>query len=137
MSSNAVQPAGPVRSRTETVLIQYVTVLSLVMMVLGLRQWAVILGILSSPGGPFEQMTAEWATITMHIAVVDVVVAVGLWNQAAWGKVLWVYAALFEITIHTVFIGTYGSDIPLVAFHGSTLVIFLLLTILVRRWAPR
>src|SRR5260221_10653256 len=104
------QPISPQRSRIDFVLTQYVIALSVVMMLLGLRQWAVILGIIPGQTGAFEGMTTAWAVVTVHMAVVDVIVAVGLWNQAAWGKALWVYAALFEVTIHTAFSGTLGTN---------------------------
>ena len=136
-SKDAMAPARPVRTRVEIVLDQYVIALSVVMMLFGLRQWAVILGIIPGAGGAFDTMTAAWAVATMHMAVVDLVAAVGLWMRVAWGKVIWVYAALFEVAIHTVFIGTFGSDLPVVAFHVATLLVFLTLTIMVRRAAPR
>ena len=134
-SKDALQPARPVRTRSEFFLVQYVIALSVVMMIFGLRQWAVILGVMSGPTGPFAEMSTAWAVVTIHMAVVNVVVAVGLWNQAAWGKVLWVYAALFEVAIHTAFINTFGSDLPVVAFHLFTLAVFGLLTLLARRHA--
>ena len=60
-------------------------------------------------------MSTAWKIATMHLAVVDLVAAVGLWMRVAWGKVVWIYAALSEIAFHTVFIGTFGSDLPIVA----------------------
>ncbi len=33
---------------------------------------------------------------------------------------LWVYAALFEVAMHTVFMGTFGADYLVVAFHVFT-----------------
>jgi hypothetical protein len=131
------QPIRPERSRIDLVLTQYVIALSVVMMLFGLRQWAVILGIMPGQTGDFETMATPWAVVTVHMAVVDVIVAVGLWNQAAWGKVLWVYAALFEVAIHTAFIGTFGTQWPVVAFHVVTLVVFGLLTLLSRRQIRR
>ena len=63
------------------------------------------------PAGPFEQMSTPWFVATMHLAVVDLVAAVGLWMRVAGGKVVWVYSALFEITLHTIFIGTFGGNL--------------------------
>ena len=48
----------------------------------------------------------------MYLAVVDLVAAVGLWMRVAWGKVLWICAAVSEIALHTVFIRPFGSDLP-------------------------
>ena len=127
--------AAPVRNRYEFVLDQYVIALSVVMMLFGLRQWAVILGVIPGGGGTFEAMSTAWKIVTMHMAVVDLVAAVGLWMRVAWGKVVWVYAALSEVVIHTVFMNAFGSDLPKVAFHFLTLLVFLVLTILARRHA--
>ena len=70
----------------------------------------------------------------MHLAVVDLVAAVGLWMRVAWGKVLWVYAALSEIALHTVFIGTFGGDLPGGRFSsGDAIAAFVALSILARR----
>jgi hypothetical protein len=107
--------------------------LSVILMLLGLRQWAVILGLVGSPGGPFESMTTAWQLATMHLAVVDLVAAVGLWMRVSWGTVLWVLAAFSEIALHTIFIRTFGLDIMVIAFHLATLAAFVGLSIMARR----
>ena len=111
----------------------YGRVLAAMLMLLGLRQWAVILGVMPGDDGMFETMSTPWQLATMHLAVVDLVAAVGLWMRVAWGNVVWVYAALAEIAFHTVFIGTFGADYTIVAFHAVTLAVFLGLMILYRR----
>ena len=63
------------------------------------------LGVVAGAGGTFEAMNTPWKIATMYLAVVDLVAAVGLWLRAAWGNVLWIYAALSEVAMHTVFIG--------------------------------
>ena len=132
VASAVPQPAG---HRYEVLLGYYVIALSVVMMLFGLGQWAIILGIFPGGGGTFEAMTVEWKIVTMHMAVVDLVAAVGLWMRVPWGAVVWVYAAMSEIVFHTVFIGKFGADWPMVSFHLVTLLVFIALTILVRRHA--
>jgi hypothetical protein len=107
--------------------------LSVVMLLFGLRQWAIILGVMQGAGGPFEEMTTAWGIVTIHMAIVDLVAAVGLWLRVAGGKVVWVYSAVFEVTLHTLFIGTFGTNWLVVAFHVVTLAVFFLLTLLVWR----
>jgi hypothetical protein len=111
----------------------YVRALGVVMMVIGLRQWAIILGIISIRGMTFETMPTPWQLATMHLAVVDLVASVGLWMRAAWGNVLWIYAALSEIALHTVLVGTFGSNVLIVAFHLITISGFIALHFLARR----
>jgi hypothetical protein len=130
-----VSASQPARNRYAFVLDQYVIGLSVVMMIFGLRQWAVILGIIPGAGGSFEAMSTAWKIVTMHMAVVDLVAAVGLWMRVAWGRVVWVYAALSEIAFHSIFIGTFGADLPKVGFHFVTLFVFIVLTIMAHRRA--
>ena len=70
---------------------------------------------------------------TINLAVVDLVASVGLWQRVAWGNVLWVYAALFEVAMHTVFIGDLRQRPPIVAFHVVTVAVYLAIAFLARR----
>jgi hypothetical protein len=112
--------APPQASRLPFILEVYGRVMSGLLMLLGLFHWAVILGVVAGAGGTFEEMSTAWKMATIHLAVVDLVAAVGLWQRVAWGNVLWVYAALFEVAMHTVFAGTFGADYLIVAFHVLT-----------------
>lgn len=95
----------------------YGRLLSVVLLLLGLRQWAVIVGVVGSPGGPFETMSSAWQFLTMYLAVIDLVAAVGLWMRVAWGQVIWSIAALSEVAFHTIFAGTFGTNYLIVTFH--------------------
>jgi hypothetical protein len=115
----------------------YGRILSVIMLLLGLRQWAVIVGVIAGGGGMFEAMSTPWQLATIHMAVIDLVAAVGLWMRVSWGNVLWIYAALSEVALHTAFIRTFGSDITLVAFHALTVLGFAVLTVVSRRERAR
>ena len=135
-SKDVMAPPAPPRTRAEVLLDQYAVALSVVMLLFGLRQWAIILGAIpGGGGGQFDQMSTAWAAVTIHMAVVDLVAAVGLWLKVAGGKVLWIYSALFEMALHTVFMGTFGPNLPVVAFHLATLLVFIALTIAALRQA--
>ncbi|WP_291748076.1 DUF6163 family protein [Bauldia sp.] len=126
-------PPPSLAERLPVIMSIYGRILAGVMMLLGLYQWAIIVGVAAGPGGMFETMSTPWKLATMHLAVVDLVAAVGLWQRVAWGNVVWIYAALAQIAMHTVFVGTYGSEIPIVAFHTVTLVVYLALYMIERR----
>lgn len=115
----------------------YLRGIAAIMMMLGLRHWLYIAGIFNDPGWNFETMTTGWQFVTIHLAVVDLAAAVGLWMRVAWGNVLWVYAAVFEIAIHTVFGETFGFDPIIIAFHIAALAGFVVLLILQRRFAAQ
>jgi hypothetical protein len=115
----------------------YGRVLAIVLMLFGLRQWAVIVGIASSPGGTFEAMSPAWQLATMYLAVIDLVASVGLWMRVAWGNVLWICAALSEVAFHTVFANVFGSDYTIVAFHVIAIAGFATLVLLARKEQER
>jgi hypothetical protein len=123
----------PERAREEVTLDYYMMALSVVMLLLGLRQWAIILGVIPGAEGGFEAMSTPWKLATMDLAVVDLVAAVGLWQRVAWGKVMWIFALVSEIAFHTVFIRTFGGDLLVVAFHVVTFAVFVVLTVMARR----
>lgn len=121
------------RHRLDIALDYYLIALSVLMMLMGLREWAIILGVLSGTPGPFEAMTAPWKIATMYLSAVDLVASVGLWMRVAWGKVVWLLAALSGIALHTVFVRTFGSDLPITLLHVLTIAAFVVLTFLARR----
>lgn len=134
---DGIRPQPLVRSRADAVVDLYIIALSVVMMLFGLKHWAVIVGIIPGQAGPFQTMPATWMVATMHMAVVDLVASVGLWMRASWGKVIWVYAALSEVAIHSVFVRVFGPNYLVVAFHVVTLLVFIGLTIWARRSVSR
>ncbi len=111
----------------------YLRGIAALLMLLGLRHWLYIAGIFNEPGWTFESMTTEWQFVTIHLAVVDLVAAVGLWMRVSWGNVLWIYAAVFEIAIHTFFAETFGLDPIIVGFHLGALAVFAALLFMERR----
>lgn len=111
----------------------YGRLVAVVLMLFGLREWAVILGVATSYGGPFETMEVAWKMATMYLAVIDLVAAVGLWMRVAWGNVLWVCAAASQIAFHTIFMDTFGSDYIIIVFHVFALSGYLTLVALARK----
>ena len=121
------------RHALDLALDYYLIALSVMMMLLGLREWAIILGIIPGLPGSFQAMVAPWKIATMYLSVINLVASVGLWMRVAWGKVVWLLAALSGIALHTIFIQTFGSDLPIVGLHVLTIAAFLALTLLARR----
>ncbi|MHA1157382.1 MAG: DUF6163 family protein [Alphaproteobacteria bacterium] len=114
----------PERNRFEVTLDYYLIGLSVMMMLLGLRHWAIIIGVLSSGEGSFEAMSTQLKFSTMYFAVFDLLAAVGLWLRAVWGRVVFALAAVSEITLHTVFINTFGVNLTVIMLLTATLLVF-------------
>lgn len=115
----------------------YLRGIAAVLMILGLRQWLYIGGVFQEPGWSFDTMTMQWQFVTINLAVVDLIAAVGLWMRVSWGNVVWFYAAIFEIAIHTFRGQTFGFNIPIILFHVLALAGFLVLVFLDRRFAAK
>jgi len=111
----------------------YLRGVAAMLLLLGLRHWLYIAGVFQDPGWSFETMSTPWQAVTIQLAVVDLVAAVGLWMRVAWGNVIWIYVALFEIAMHTVFADTFGLDLIIVAFHVVTLLVFVALLVMSKR----
>lgn len=111
----------------------YLRGVAAILLLLGLRQWLYIAGVFQDDGWSFETMSTQWRFVTIHLAVVDLVAAVGLWMRVAWGNVIWIYVALFEIAMHTVFAETFGLNLFVVSFHVIALLVFVGLLVMSRR----
>ena len=130
---NQVATPPPPVNRYPLAIDIYARVMAVVIMLLGLHQWAIILGVMAGTGGIFEEMSTSWQIATMHLAVVDLVASVGLWMRVAWGNVVWVWAAIAEIAMHSVFAETFGEDYVVIAFHVLALAGMGALLLLARR----
>lgn len=117
----------------EMALDVYLRGVAAILLLLGLRQWLYIAGVFQDDGWSLETMSNAWRFATINLAVVDLVAAVGLWMRVAWGNVIWVYVALFEVAMHTVFADTFGLDLLIVSFHILSLLVFVGLVIMSRR----
>lgn len=65
----------------------------------GLYHWAAICGFISIAGGPFDAQSASWQIATVFFAVFDMVAAVGLWINAAWGAIIWLASSVTMIVV--------------------------------------
>jgi hypothetical protein len=120
-------PVNPRVARLQKLIDTYLRALSVLLMLMGIFQWAVIIGAASRFGWSFDTLTTEWKLVTMNFAVADLVAAVGLWMRVSWGTVIWFYAAASDILVHSAFPQTFGRNVAVVSFHIVTVLVFLLL----------
>lgn len=112
--------------------------LACVLIVFGLAQWAAIIGLLPVGAGTFAEQNGAWQIATINLAVAYLVAAVGLWTLANWGVVLWIYATASVIAMHTVFAGTYGVDLLVIALQLTVVAAYIALRLIAtQELAPR
>jgi hypothetical protein len=120
---------APEPDRYRVALGHYETGLSAWMLLLGLWQWALIVGLTS---GAFLAMSSPVKVATMFLAAADLVAAAGMWMGVAWGRVIFVAAAAGEVALHTAFIAVYGAAWLLVVIHVLLLLVYAGLALLAR-----
>ena len=127
-AANANHPEGP-RLRQQWLK----RMLAGVLIVVGLVQWAAIIGLVTLGPEPFSDASGAWQWATINLAVAYLVAAVGLWLLASWGVVIWIYAAAWEIAMSTVFAGTFGFRVLPVTIQVGLLATYAAVAIAVRR----
>lgn len=128
--------AEAARFNPRLALVVYVRCVSVVLLLSGLQNWAHIIG-LGLGGGAFLDQSVPVIVATLFFAVAELVAAVGLWLLASWGPVVWIITALTECVLHWMFAALFGSDLSVIVFHLSSIVLFVALTYLYERSRDR
>lgn len=131
MSVNRDESIRPGRFDVRRLLVVFLRLLALYWLVAGLLRWSLVLDV--EPGMAFASRPVEEQVAIAFFAVGDLVAAVGLWLLASWGSVVWLFAALAESACHGLFSDDFGFRPVLLGFHGTTVVVYAALTVLVER----
>jgi hypothetical protein len=105
----------------------YMRAIALIFLVVGLARACLVLGI-TPDGQNFDVLAPEARVGTTTLLLVDLFAAVGLWVGAAWGPVMWAVALAVEVSMYTLFSGTFGSYPIRIFIHTCLFVGFLALT---------
>ncbi|MEO0496929.1 MAG: DUF6163 family protein [Pseudomonadota bacterium] len=118
-------------------------VISMVLLVLSAIAWLRLVGVgevadldIGVRGWRFDLMPNHWRVVTLVMAVLGPVAAMGLWMLSSWGVVLWLALTFFQLAIFAVFADRFEARPALVVFHlicvGSFLLVWLRIRILDR-----
>ena len=112
----------------------YPRILAAILILLGLRRWAIIVGVAKTAGATsFTELGGGWQWATINLAIAYPAAAVGLWMFARWGLVVWIYGAGWEIAMHTIFAGTFGLELFPIGIQLSLIGIYLAAGLVDRR----
>ena len=78
--------------------------------------WAKIIG-LYDEALRFDTMQNHWKIASVSLAVLQPVVALGLWAAFPWGIAVWIIAALTEVIMFGLYDELFGTNDLLIAFH--------------------
>jgi hypothetical protein len=88
------RPAKHQSARWGFWLIVFMRVVSMLWLAQGLYAWALILAPQYLGQPDFHMIPDARASSVIFFCVIDLIAAVGLWLTAAWGGVIWLFAAL-------------------------------------------
>lgn len=72
----------------------------------------------------FTELSFVWKAWILYLMVVDIIAAIGLWQRKSWGVALFLLVAISQLTAYIGFIGFFGRQYSLIAFHFVTLALY-------------
>ena len=93
--------------------------------------WYQIIGF-ADDGIRFDTMPDHLKIVSVALAVLQPVVAIGLWAAFPWGIAVWAIAALIELLMYGYYENLFGSNDLLVIFHIGCAIAMLVLQVLLR-----
>jgi hypothetical protein len=124
MAADSVHVPKP--SLAETVFGLFLRLVSVACFWFGLTYWAMLIGFSMEGQGRFDLLPLSWRAAAATLAVVYPVAALGLWLLVSWGPVLWVVAAVAEITMFEFYPQIFGARPMLLVLHLSVAITFVI-----------
>ncbi len=77
----------------------------------------------------FSQMPVAWKIATVYFAILNTIVAIGLWQGTWWGVACFLLAAASQIVMYTALTDIFTKQTGLVVFHLVTVGLYVVLRI--------
>lgn len=110
----------------------FLRIVSIFLLIVALQYWIRLTGVFEGAEFRYDTMSEHWRVASLFMAIALPVTALGLWNGASWGIVLWFPCAAIELSMHLWLTELYGPSPLKVGFHVSTVFLYLMYTTLVR-----
>ncbi|MGF0536503.1 DUF6163 family protein [Agrobacterium sp. ES01] len=118
-SSHAPKP-----SLTESLFVVFFRLVAVSCLWLGLQYWAMLTGYSLGGMGRFDLLSVPWKVAASTLAVVFPVAALGLWIAAAWGSVIWVFAAGLQFLMYGLWTDTFGQSMLIITMHCTVVLVY-------------
>ena len=117
MTDTASQAKLPSIRLTETIFEWFLRMIALYCLAFGVTYWIRLIGFYEGSQWRFDLMPAYWQVAAVSLAVMFPFAAIGLWNLASWGMVVWFVCAAAETVMYAGFPNLFGARIGVVAGH--------------------
>lgn len=111
----------------------FMRVLGVFLLLAGLARAMIIFGMVPNPEDAFLGLAVERRVLLVFFTVFNLTAAVGLWNKMSWGIVVWLISVGADFFSQIFFSGTFGISPLTLIFHVIMILIYVTLTMLVRR----
>ncbi|WP_439272619.1 DUF6163 family protein [Pseudochrobactrum sp. HB0163] len=102
----------------------FIRIVALLCLAGGVYYWLRLIGLYPGLLWRFDLMPWQWQAACVSLAVALPVVSTGLWIRASWGAVLWVFTAIAQALIYTVFARFFEYSPALAGFNIVLLIIY-------------
>jgi hypothetical protein len=99
--------------------------IALYCLLFGVLYWVRLIGLYDGPLWRFDLMPLHWQVAAVTLAAFFPFAAIGLWMMASWGPVMWFICAATETVMYLGFPDLFGQRWPIVASHGSVILLYL------------
>ena len=101
--------------------------LSIYFLYSGILNWSYLIELFPYNGVIFSDLTVNWQSLIIFLAIVDLSAAVGMWLQATWGVVIWVFRTLLLILWSKVIDSPFDLGVLTLAIYILTITIYFIL----------
>ncbi len=103
-------PVAPKIPMMELLMTVFLRIIAASCLYFGLKYWAMLVGYSNQGAGRFDLLNLAWKTAATTLAILYPVAAVGLWLRSSWGPVIWVLIACTQISMHEIWMTTFGPN---------------------------
>ena len=93
----------------------------------GILHWLYLVEFLPLNGQFFSEFSMNWKALVIFLATVDIFAAVGVWLQATWGIVIWVFRTATLIIWPLVIDSTFELSNLIIVLHIIFIVLYFIL----------
>ena len=98
--------------------------LSIYLFYSGILNWSYLIELIPYNGVIFSELAVNWKSLIIFLVIFDISAAVGVWLQATWGVVIWVFRTILLIFWSEVIDSTFDLSVLALTIYVVTITIY-------------